>query len=109
MTQGEIERVREKPVEVLHSEILEPDEIIEVESQPVSRTRPDAKVRMTEIVMRGLDLLTSVGRLVLRFLQEPNTGTAISTPSVSRRSEPSPDRTASGRGGRRRRRHRGGV
>lgn len=113
MTQGDIERIREESAEVLHPDVLEPDEIIEVESQPVSRTRPATKVRTTEIVTRGLDLLTSIGRLVLRFLQEPDADTRISLPSVSRRS--SVDRTtrdqggSAEQGGRRRRRRRGGA
>jgi hypothetical protein len=112
MTQGDIERVREEPVEVIQLEVLDPDEIIEVQSQPISSSRPKAQVRTTEIVVRGLDLLTSLGRLVLRFLQTPDTGMEVSSSSPS--SSVPLDRTtpargaSSGQGGRRRRRHRGG-
>lgn len=67
MSQADIERVRNEPPQV-----FEPDEIIDVTSGPVSAARPDAKVRTTELVARGLDLLTGVGRLILRFLQDRN-------------------------------------
>ena len=109
MVQANIERVEEQPVEVLEPEVLGPDEIIEVQAKPVSTTRPDAKVRTTEIVAKGLDLLTSLGRLVLRFLQEPDASPGVSSPSRSPSSEPPVDRRATGRRGGRRRRHRGGV
>jgi len=110
MTQGDIEQVQKGAVEV-----LEPNEIIDVRSQSVSTTRPVDKVRTTEIVARGLDLLTSLGRLALRFLQESSTPVGVLSSSGSTSSE-----AVSGRGdidlrgssrqdGRRRRRHRGGA
>lgn len=109
MTRGDIERVQEEPVEVIQPEVLNPDEIIEVQSPPVSSSRPDTKVRTTEIVTRGLDLLTSLGRLVLRFLQTPDTGTGISSSSDVPLDRTTRARGApSGQGGRRRRRYRGG-
>ena len=114
MTQNEIERVREQPVEV-----LEPDEIIEVESKPVAQKRPASSVRTTEVVSRGLDLLVSVGRLVLRILQERGAGSEspISATSRSTSSSPTPVDETGGRGvsspsdrgaRRRRQRRRGG-
>ena len=106
MTQGKIERANARSQEITAPEVLEPDEIIEVEPRPVSTTRPDARVRTTEIVTRGLDLLTSLGRLALRFLQESDRMTE-SSPPVPDRSEPALERADTDRGGRRRRRRRG--
>jgi hypothetical protein len=103
MTQGKIERVDTRSTA---PGVLEPDEVIEVEPRPVSTTRPDVRVRATEIVTRGLDLLTSLGQLALRFLQESDR-TRESAPPVPARSGSALERADTDRGGHRRRRRRG--